>query len=109
MKAKVIFFDRKHGEGIAKLLSGGGTFMIYASGIPGKRTWYAHTACVYYSEGDIIEIEPSDFGVICKTPGKLDLDKWASLDQERLAFVCDESGNAITGLFSSNKKESGAL
>ncbi len=37
--------------------------------------------------------------MLCKSPGIFDEDKWNSLDQNSLAFRCDDSGKALNGLF----------
>jgi len=78
---------------------------IYACNIEGKKTWYPETACVYYTEGQLIEVELSVFSnfqlfVNGLTPGHFDSEKWDRLDKSKLAFKCDENGKAINGLFS---------
>jgi len=77
---------------------------IYACNIKGKRTWYPETACVYYSEGQVINVRLDVFSgfklfVIGLTQGTFDEAKWNSLDHSRLAFKCNEAGEAINGLF----------
>lgn len=77
---------------------------IYACNIVGKRTWYPETACVYYNKGETVDVELDvfhGFKLFVKgiTPGHFDEQRWNSLDQSRLAFKCDEHGNAINGLF----------
>lgn len=81
---------------------------IYACNIEGKRTWFPETACVFYTEGQEIQVELkvfSDFKLfVCGlTPGYFDSEKWERLDKTRLAFKCDENGNAINGLFASKE------
>lgn len=99
IQATVIFFDRNSGEGMVKD-SAGNIAELYACNIPGKRTWYANTACMYYNKGDVIEVTQDDNGfVIPLTPGIFDAAKWNSLDQSRIAFKCDDSGKATNGLF----------
>jgi hypothetical protein len=101
IKVEVVFFDRRDGEGLVRCLSSRNVAPIYACNIPGKKTWYAETACVYYNEGDIVEVtqdEETGF-IIGVTPGIFDENKWASLDQNKLAFKCDQNGDAINGLF----------
>lgn len=103
---KVRWFDKRDGEG---MVSGeAGTFYINAAGIPGKKTWYGSTACVFYTEGQIIEaeiVEEHDRGGYLRliTPGTFDQVKWDSLDHDRLAFRCDENGNALNGLFAQKR------
>ena len=77
---------------------------IYACNIKGKKTWYPETACVYYNEGQEIDVELHvthgfEIIVVGLTQGFFDEAKWNSLDKDRLAFKCDEQGNAINGLF----------
>ena len=100
MRVTVCWFDKKSGTGWVRA-GDGSSAPIYACNIKGKRTWYAETACVYYSDGQEVEIEQDENGfVIGVTPGTLDQDKWNSLDQARLAFRCDDTGKAVNGLFS---------
>ena len=82
---------------------------IYACNINGKKTWYPKTACVYYTEGQEVDVELKVFSnfklfVNGLTPGHFDSERWNSLDQSRLAFKCDENGKAINGLFSCSPK-----
>jgi hypothetical protein len=80
--------------------SKGKTAFIYACNIPGKKTWYPETACMYFNEGQEIEvIQDANGFIIPQTPGIFDESKWNGLDQSRLAFKCDENGKATTGLF----------
>lgn len=77
---------------------------IYACNIQGKKTWYPETACVYYTEGQEVDVELSVFSgfklfVNGLTPGYFDEAKWNALDKSRLAFKCDEDGKAVNGLF----------
>lgn len=102
MKAVVLFFDRSRGEGMIKGLDGcSGIREIYACNIPGKKTWYPETACVFYIEGEIIDITVTNEGrfIVPTTPGIFDKEKWNKLDQTKLAFKCDDSGKAINGFF----------
>jgi hypothetical protein len=99
INVKVIWFNRKSGEGMVKD-SAGHTAMFYACNIPGKKTWFPETACMYFNEDQEIEVIQDENGFILpQTPGIFDEAKWNSLDQSRLAFKCDENGKAITGLF----------
>ena len=102
-QAMVCSFDRSRGEGLVKLATGE-ILDIYACNIQGKRTWYPETACVYYTEGQTIDIEIKVFlgGKIFVnglTLGTLDAEKWNALDKEKLAFKCNDKGEAINGLF----------
>lgn len=100
MKAVVLYFNRNSGEGMVQGLDDcQGTAMVYACNIPGKKTWYPETACVFYVEGQIIDFEMNDHFVVPVTPGIFDEEKWNSLDHDRLAFKCDENGKATNGLF----------
>lgn len=82
---------------------------IYACNIQGKKTWYPETACVYYTEGQNVDVELVVFSgfklfVNGLTPGHFDKQRWESLDQSRLAFKCDENGKAINGLFGGKER-----
>lgn len=82
---------------------------VYACNIAGKKTWYPETACVYYKVGETVDVEFEAFGdfklFVCGlTPGHFDAERWDSLDKSRLAFKCDENGNAINGLFATKEK-----
>lgn len=77
---------------------------IYACNIAGKKTWYPETACVYYETGQIVDVELKVFSnfqlfVNGLTQGILDEKQWDRIKDKSLAFRCDESGNAVTGLF----------
>lgn len=102
-KARVKYFCRLSGDGAVELMDQDTTLPIYACNIKGKRTWYPETACVYYDKGQVIDVivkfdEYACF-VIGETQGTLDTEKWARLDQDSLAFRCNDDGEAITGLF----------
>lgn len=106
-KAKVRWFDKSSGEGTVTILDDNinYSYPIYACNIKGKKTWYANTACVYYTKDQIIDITVSTHGYgspvfICgETQGHFDQEAWDSLDQDRLAFKCNEDGEATNGLF----------
>lgn len=105
MKAKVICFSRSSGEGLLRP-EGGGALVLYACNIPGKKTWYPETACMYYEEGQEIEVTIDEYGfVIPITPGIFDKAKWDSLDHDQLAFKCDETDDIVTGLFYSKEED----
>jgi len=96
----VLWFNRQSGEGFVRSLKDGSSGEIYACNIKGKRTWYPETACVHYAPGEIVQVEVDDNGfVLGLTPGIFDRAKWETLDHERLAFRCDETGKLVTGLF----------
>lgn len=98
----VKWFRRDDGEGAIETALG--TFRVYACNIKGAKTWYPETACMYLKEGETVQFDLADMGDH-PTPSKVrgnvyfDKEKWDSLDQSRLAFKCDEDGNAINGLF----------
>lgn len=91
-------------EGIIK--NNLGTFTVYACNIKGAKTWYSETACMFLKEGETVEFDLVDMGDFL-TPNKVrsnvyfDAKKWASLDQGKLTFKLDESGEPISGLFAS--------
>lgn len=101
-KAEVLFFDGM--EGRIRGLNGEGDHRLYACNIPGAKTWYPETACVYHTKGQIIDAELRIFYgsgalAVSHTPGTLDVEKWSSLDQTKLAFKVGEDGELETGLF----------
>ncbi len=102
-KAVVVVGGPNSTEFYVKGLNDEGSFWIYACNIPGKKTWYQDTACVYYDNGQEVEVRfDIQYGAtfcVGVTPGTVNEEKWASLDQSRLAFKCDESGKPTTGLF----------
>lgn len=107
VEAKVVWFNRRDGEGLARSKDGENPIRLGAGGIPGRRTWFNHTACVYYKPGQVITVETLDLKPYyrCLTAGTFDKTKWDSLDHERLAFRCNADGEAVTGLFASKKKK----
>lgn len=98
-KAEVMWFDKSSGVGAVKDLDNGVRHTLYACNVKGKKTWYPETACVYVMAGDIIDVKLDSGLAVCLTQGIIDEDKWSSLDQSKLAFKCDETGKAISGLF----------
>jgi hypothetical protein len=107
--AKVNWMRPGDGEGWVTILETGDSLPIYACNIKGTKTWYPETACVYYETGQVVDVECKVFAggqvFVCGlTPGYFDADKWARLDQKRLAFKCDDNGNAINGLFATGDK-----
>lgn len=77
---------------------------IYACNISGKKTWYPETACVYYNDKQVVDVELKVYAggaiFVCGlTPGILDEERWNRIKSKSLAFRCDEDGNAVTGLF----------
>lgn len=105
LKATVRWFDKSSGEGMIRTEDGQCGF-INAAGIPGRRTWFPHTACVLYKADQSIDVFYDEgINMWCPvTKGHFDEEKWNSLDQSRLAFKCDDNGDAINGLFSRGDK-----
>jgi hypothetical protein len=101
--AKITAWDRLRGEGLVHVPAVNATFEIYACNIPGRKTWYPETACVFYERGQSVEIKfdvhLTRTFVLGVTPGTVDQERWDALDQSRLAFKCDESGQPVNGLF----------
>ncbi len=102
-KATVVYWSGT--EGLVKIH---GTDLmlqtIYACNIKGAKTWYPETACVYYTEGQEIDVKLSIMSgfalfIIGLTQGHFDAEHWNRLDHSKLAFRCDESGKALNGLF----------
>jgi hypothetical protein len=100
--AEVLSWDHLRGEGRVRLADGA-AWDIYACNLPGRKTWYPETACVFYMPGETVQVKLdvhlTRTFVIGVTPGYPDNEKWESLDHSRLAFVCNESGEATSGLF----------
>lgn len=92
-------------EGSIYCQSLGMLFVVHACNIKGARTWYPETACMYLKEKETVTFDLADMGdhfTASKVRGNVYFDekKWARLDHDKLAFRCDEDGNAVTGLFS---------
>jgi hypothetical protein len=100
VKGVVSWFDKIEGMIKTDL----GLFSVYACNIVGAKTWYPETACMYLVEGETVEFDLSDMGEFL-TPSKVrgsvyfDSAKWNSLDQSKLAFKCNDQGEALNGLF----------
>lgn len=77
----------------------GQLIIVWACNIIGKKTWYSETACMYLKKGQTVTFKHSEVGAADVTGGIFDAEKWAKLDQSKLAFKCDENGKAINGLF----------
>lgn len=105
-KGKILTWDMDRGDGLIQIDDR--AFDIYACNLPGKKTWYPETACVYYNKGQEVDVvvKYDDYAlfVIGVTPPHFDHKKWETLKHKRLAFRCDDDGNATTGLFSLKKK-----
>lgn len=101
--AVVRWFNKSSGEGVVRL-DDGLSLPIYACNIAGRKTWYPETACVYYAEGQIVQIKVdvhmySTIFAIGVTSGHLDIERWDQIKDKDLAFRCNEDGQAINGLF----------
>lgn len=104
LEAKVIFFCKNSGEGMLSVPSLGFNLPVYACNLKGKKTWYAETACVFLNEGQTVMIDKlaevsNGVTPIINEGIHFDAEKWNSLNQDKLAFKCDDNGNAINGLF----------
>lgn len=83
--AEVIYFDKISGKGIIKVPSlDNETFPVYACNLPGKKTWYAETACVYLTPKDTITVDITGdsyqlFVTNVRGNIQFDEDKWNSL------------------------------
>lgn len=85
--------------------SDGQTYRVHACNIQGAKTWYPETACMYLKQGKEVIFDLADMGThltASNVRGNVyfDAEKWAKLDQSKLAFKCDENGKATNGLFS---------
>lgn len=108
-KAKVKWFDKKSGKG-SITTSEGGFYILNACNIKGAKTGFNHTACVYYTEGQEIEIELTGDVYIAGpcgpkglTQGFFDSVQWSKLDHNSLAFKKNDKGEFTNGLFAEGK------
>ena len=102
IQAKVLWFDKSSGSGSFLSLDGNSIGFIYACNIPGKKTLFPHTACVYYNAGDVIDVEWIDTCNlwISHTRGIFDHELWNSIpNKENLSFTVADDGKLISGLF----------
>jgi hypothetical protein len=81
---------------------------IYACNIYGAKTWYPETASVYYDVDQEITVRGNVIGrelfLMGITPGTLNVEQWDRIKNKNLAFRCDDNGNAVTGLFTTETK-----
>lgn len=104
-KAKISCFDSGWTKAYVHILDTDLSILpIYACNIVGKKTWYPETACVYYENNQIIEVELKVYSggkiFVCGlTPGILDEERWNKIKNDSLAFRCNDKGEIITGLF----------
>lgn len=101
--AVVRWFNQNSGEGMVRI-DDSLSLPIYACNIAGKRTWYPETACVYYTEGQTVQIKIdvhlySAIFAIGITRGHFDSEHWDRIKNTVLAFQCNEDGQAINGFF----------
>lgn len=102
-KGLVRWFDKNSGEGMIRG-DDGKSHWVYACNILGAKTLFEHTACVYLVQGEAVEFELHDgCGAVKVSGGHFDAEKWASLDQDRLAFKVAENGEIENGLFSTER------
>lgn len=102
-KATVDWFNNMSGMGMLTV-NNSLRLPIYACAIKGRKTWFAETACVYYKPGQIVEIKVTvgalrDLMAEGLTAGHLDVEGWNNIKDRNLAFRCNDSGEAINGLF----------
>jgi len=100
MKGVICSFDREDGSGLLRDVEGKLRW-FYACNVAGRMTLFAETASVYFEEGDHVEFHFDSGFTVVDTRGKFDELKWAHLTRDggKLPFTCDESGNAVNGLF----------
>jgi hypothetical protein len=103
VQGEVVYFNTRSGEGMLRCSALNAEFFVYACNVLGRKTWYPETACVNLIEGSVVTFDLADMGTHMTptnvTGGVVDAEKWASLDQSKLAFKCDEQGKAVNGLF----------
>lgn len=103
LKGTVRWFDRIRGEGFIRIPELGTSVVVYACNLKGAKTGFPETACTYLVEGEdvVVDYVHESCGAIIKenTQGiHSDKDQWDSLDQNKLAFKCDDDGNFINDL-----------
>lgn len=99
----VLWFDEGRGEGELRCDKSGHRFSVYACNMIGRKTWYAETACMYVKRDEKVTFDLAmlEYPTAMVTAGMhFDEQKWNSLDQSKLAFKCNEDGEAVNGLFS---------
>lgn len=119
--AVVLDWDHLRGEGTVRLAppegadpeGRGAAWPIYACNLPGRKTWYPETACVFYMPGETVQVKLDvHFGatfVIGVSQAYVDNVKWDEIKDKNLAFRVAESdgaskgcgdadGNAVNGL-----------
>lgn len=101
----ITWFDQNSGKGFVKCIKTKQQYSIFACNFIGKKTWYPETACMYAKKGAIVIFDLADMGDYITATNiqgdtHFDSEKWNSLDQSKLAFKCDDNGNATNGLFS---------
>lgn len=96
----VLWFDERRGEGEIRCDVTDVSVFVYACNIPGAKTGFSETACMVLQRDEQVTFTHHEAcGAQIVTGGTFDADKWANLDQSRLAFKKDESGAYINGLF----------
>jgi hypothetical protein len=101
LKGTVSWFNGDQGSITCNIT--GHEYVVHACNIKGKKTWYSETACVYLKKGEQVTLDICDLGYlsVSVTGGSIHFDqaKWNGLDQSKLAFKCDDEGNATNGFF----------
>ena len=76
---------------------------VYSCNIKGAKTCFPETACMYLEKGDQVTVDLvgdiHQIFVNVTSGGRFDAEKWASLDQSKLAFKKNEDGEILSGLF----------
>lgn len=100
--AEVLSWDHSRGEGLVRLADGSARD-IYACNLPGRKTLYPETACVFYMPGETVQVKLdihyTRTFVLGVSQAYIDNEKWDRIKDQPLAFRCDDEGRAVTGLF----------
>jgi hypothetical protein len=97
----VSWFDKSSGVGMVKLPDGqhGPSVPLYACNIPGRRSWFAETACMYFNAGDKVECYIDSGLLVAVTPGEFDQEKFDAINWDNASFKCNDDGQLLNGLF----------
>jgi hypothetical protein len=98
----VRWFDKLRGEGLIRIKSTGISVPIYSCNLPGAKTLFPETACVYLKRDEEISIDHihESCGAIVTSSDNIhfDAETWDRIKDQNLAFKCNDDGTT-TGLF----------
>lgn len=103
LKGIVRWFDRARGKGVIRIPELNTSFQVFACNLPGAKTGFAETSCVYLIKGESVLVDHiHDYcGAVIKDSENVhfDQEQWDRLDQDRLAFKRGPDGKFLNGLF----------